>query len=200
MDFIEKISDEELIYVCTIITGKTIKLFFQRNSKEFNKIRLGYRPNGISDSEAIKLVVRFKSKPFIRFFINEYIEGWIDEIDAHKAKLIREGMEPATALLLTLPETQFRDNLKLYFKVSGESYSEEYIQLATSAVRLIQTNREVAASNVEEPSGDEAYIILQEQFATARKICAENRDTVDESGRDGEDTGRFTERYYKYRG
>lgn len=170
MDFIEKISDEELIYVCTIITGKTIKLFFQRNSKEFNKIRPGYRPNGISDSEAIKLVVRFKSKPFIRFFINEYIEGWIDEIDAHKAKLIREGMEPATALLLILPETQFRDNLKLYFKVSGESYSEEYIQLATSAVRLIQTNREVAASNVEEPSGDEAYIILQEQFATARKI------------------------------
>lgn len=37
MDFIEKISDEELTYVCTIITGKTIKLFFQRNSKEFNK-------------------------------------------------------------------------------------------------------------------------------------------------------------------
>lgn len=79
-------------------------------------------------------------------------------------------MEPATALLLTLPETQFRDNLKLYFKMSGESYSEEYVQLATSAVRLIQTNREVAASNVEEPSGDEAYIILQEQFATDRKI------------------------------
>lgn len=170
MDFIEKISDEELTYVCTIITGKTIKLFFQRNSKEFNKIRPGYRPNGISDGEAIKLVVRFKSKPFIRFFINEYIKGWIDEIDAHKARLIREGMDPATALLLTLPETQFRDNLKLYFKMSGESYSEEYIQLATSAVRLIQTNREVATSNVEEPSGDEAYIILQEQFATARKI------------------------------
>ena len=122
MDFIEKISDEELTYVCTIITGKTIKLFFQRNSKEFNKIRPGYRPNGISDGEAIKLIVRFKSKPFIRSFINEYIKRWLDETDAYKAKLIREGLEPAAAFLLTLPETQFRGNLKLYFKVSGESY------------------------------------------------------------------------------
>ena len=155
MDFVEKITDEELTYICTIITGKTIKLIFQRNSKEFNKIRPGYRPNGISDDEAIKLVVRFKSKPFVRSFINGYIRGLLDETNDHKAKLIKEGMEPATALLLTLPETQFSDNLKLYFKISEEYYSTEYIQLAISAVQLIQANREVAISNIEEPSKDE---------------------------------------------
>lgn len=37
MDFIEKISDEELIYVCTIITGKTIKLFFRGIQKNLIK-------------------------------------------------------------------------------------------------------------------------------------------------------------------
>ncbi|MCB7067787.1 hypothetical protein LI031_28455 [Enterocloster citroniae] len=169
MDFVEKITDEELTYICTIITGKRIKLFFQRNSKEFNKIRPGYRPNGISDDDAIKLVVRFKSKPFIRSFINGYIRGWLDETNDHKAKLIKEGMEPATALLLTLPETQFSDNLKLYFKISEEYYSTEYIQLAISAVQLIQANREVAASNIEEPSKNETYIILQEQFSASKK-------------------------------
>lgn len=169
MDFVEKITDEELTYVCAIITGKTIKFFFRKNPKEFNKIYPGHRPNAISDNEAIKLAVRFNNKPFIRSFINGQIQGWLDEINAYKTELIREGMEPAAALLLILPKTQFRDNLNIYFKVSGESYSEEYIRLAISAVQLLLANQKVAASNIEESSSDEDYMILQEQFLTAKK-------------------------------
>lgn len=169
MNYVVKLTEEELTYICTLITGKIIRKYFQKSSREFTQIRPGFRPNMISDEEAIVLAVRYKSKPFVFSFLNKHIHEWVDEINNHKSVLIKEGRSPETALLLTLPETVFFEQLDIYFKLVEESYSQEYIQLAKSAVQLLSVKPEISSSAIEEQVGNRNFSAITEQLNMAKK-------------------------------
>ncbi len=169
MNYVVKFTEEELAYICTLITGKVIKRYFQKNSQEFTQMRPGFRPNRISDEEAIALAVRYKSKPFVLSFLNRHIKDWIDQINTHKNNLIEEGKSPEAALLLMLPETVFCGRLDIYFKLVEENYTQEYIQLAKCAVQLIAVKQEKSNLVLNEQAASSDFSMRDEQSYVAKK-------------------------------
>ncbi len=167
MNYIEKLTDEELIYICNQITGKNIKKYFQNHSQKYFKIRSGFPPNRLSGKEAVELVVEHRNKPFILTLINEQIDFFLKEVDTQRNNLMREGNDSESALLLTLPQTVFSERLDIYFKIAGQSYSQEYIQLAKSAIQLLPVKQgDVQPVTVQT---DENPVALKEQLHEAKK-------------------------------
>lgn len=168
MNYVEKLTDEELTYICNLITGKKIKRYFQNNPQKFSKIRPGFRPNGLSEKMAVKLLVRYRSEPFILSFLNEQILLLLKEIDIQRNDLIKEGKDSESALLLTLPKTVFSGQIDLYFKISEQSYPKEYIALTKSAVQLLLEKQESALSSVVEIDKSTEVDILNEQLSNIK--------------------------------
>ncbi|MCI9487915.1 MAG: hypothetical protein HFI64_13335 [Lachnospiraceae bacterium] len=168
MNHVEKLTDEELTYICNLITGKEIKKYFQNNPQKFSKIYPGFRPNGISEKKAVRLMIRYRNEPFIVSFVNDRIVLLLKEINTQKNDLIKEGKDSESALLLTLLQTVFSERLDLYFKIVEQSCSEEYIRLAKSAVQLLSVKQENALSAVLETEKGVDSVTLNEQLSNAK--------------------------------
>lgn len=86
-DYISLLNDKDAEYIDALIGGKNIRHFFQKNPSEFAKIRPGFRPNAISDADAIELATRFRDRVFISSWLTKWINNWLDEIHASQADL-----------------------------------------------------------------------------------------------------------------
>lgn len=167
MNYIEKLTDEELIYICNQITGKNIKKYFQNHSQKYFKIRPGFPPNRLSEKEAVGLIVDHRNNPFILTLINEQIDLFLKEIDTQRNDLMKDGNNSESALLLTLPKTVFSERLDIYFKVVGQACSQEYIQLVKSVIQLLSVKQE-DAKDAAVQTGENA-VVLKEQLYEAKK-------------------------------
>lgn len=168
MNYIENLTDEELTYICGLITEKEIKRYFQDNPQKFSKIYPGFRPNGISEKTAIKLIVRYRNESFISSFVNNRIGLLLKGINIQRNNLVKEGKDSESALLLTLHQTVFSECLDIYFKIAGQTCSEEYIRLAKSAVQLLSAKQESVRSTVIETDEKVEVSILKEQLFNAK--------------------------------
>ena len=168
MNYVEKLTDEELAYICKLITGKEIKKYFQNKPQKFSKICPGFRPNSISEKMAIRLMIRYRNEPFIVSFVNDQVALLLKEINTQKDNLINEGKDSESALLLTLSQTVLSERLDIYFKIVEQTRSEEYIQLAKSAVQLLLAKQESALSAVAETDENIYGITLNEQLSNAK--------------------------------
>lgn len=168
MNYIENLTDEELTFICKIITEKEIKKNFQNNPQKFSKICPGFRPNRLSEKMTVQLAVRNRNEPFILLFLNGQIALVLKEISDRRNRLMKEGKDSESALLLTLSDTVFSDCLDVYFKIVGHSSSEEYIQLFKSAIRLFSEKQECALSAVVKENENSDIVALNKCFSDAK--------------------------------
>lgn len=176
MNYIEKLTDEELNYICNLITGKEIKKYFQSKPQKFSKICPGFRPNGISEKKALKLIIRYRNEPFIGTFVNDRIILLLREINIQRDNLVKEGKDLESALLLTLPQTVFSKRPDIYFKITEQARSEEYIRLAKSAVELLLMKQENSLSAAVETDEGVDRVTLEEQLSNAKAEWAVSED------------------------
>lgn len=165
MNYIEKLSEEELERFCNFITGKVIRKYFQDNPKKFKEINLGIQqPIKLKDEIAIKLIIMYRKKEFISSFINKQTSQWIDKIEKNKSLLIEEGKSSATALLLAFSETGSQEWMDIYFKLTKEINSEEYSLLIKEAIQLLSVKQKAAVSNSEYSDKNMEYSIVQKRL------------------------------------
>lgn len=55
MPDLAKLNKSEIEYLCRRMSPKEIKSYFQKFPKDFTRIRPGFRPNALSDDDAIKI-------------------------------------------------------------------------------------------------------------------------------------------------
>lgn len=168
MNYIENLTDEELTFICKIITEKEIKKNFQNNPQKFSKICPGFRPNRLSEKMTVQLTVRNRNEPFILSFLNGQIALVLKEISDRKNHLMKEGKDSESALLLTLSDTVFSDCLDVYFKIAGHSPSEEYIQLFKSAIRLVSQKQECLLTAVVREDESSETVALNKRLSDAK--------------------------------
>lgn len=134
--FMSYLTEDDIEYICQIITSKSIRGYFQKNSKEFSKIRPGFRAASLSDAEAIKLVCKYITRPFINDFVEDRIAKWVHQIEEYRKGLEKQGMPLEEALLKTIPECVFSGNVELFFKLSCKDLSQETIKFIVAALNL----------------------------------------------------------------
>lgn len=119
---ISNLPPTELEKICRIITGKEFKKLFQRRPGEFTKIKKGFRPKSISETDAINIAIRYSDKPFIFSFIKHFIENNLEAIQGRIEYYKYLGMDENMAIAKALSRSVFSENPEMYFKLSNKDY------------------------------------------------------------------------------
>jgi hypothetical protein len=138
MNYLSQLTEDELRYICLVLPYQHTIDYFSKNPKQFAKIHPGFRVKATSKEEASELLLNNSSKPFISDFIENHISDWLSQIKEHYNNRIEAGESKDVAFLNTLPFCFFAENVRLYFKLIGEEYSEEYIILMSAAIKSIK--------------------------------------------------------------
>jgi uncharacterized protein YeeX (DUF496 family) len=129
-------SEEEMRYVCSVIPLQDSVLYFKRNPKYFAKIMPGFRATSLKNQGQVSGVLyRSRNQHFVFSFIESHISTWITDIGKAIEKHVEDGESMESALLKVLPHTYFVDNVELYFKLTEEEFSEDYISLLAESVK-----------------------------------------------------------------
>ena len=92
MNYLERLSLNDVKTICALIGPKELKQNFRANSNGFSAIKPGFRPNSISDEMAVSLTAQNVAMRFISKFLNEKIQSMMDKIIGEQANLIAPGI------------------------------------------------------------------------------------------------------------
>lgn len=150
MKNINKLSWDELGYICEQIPSDEVRKYFRAYPKDFNQIKPGYRAEKISDEDIVHILKKQYKKRFIGTFIEKWIDIWINSIDDYKNDLMNQGYSEDEAIIKIMPDCIFENNPKLYFKLINHTVSEEYIKLLKNSVSLIEKIEKENKINIEQ--------------------------------------------------
>ena len=125
---ISVLDETDLKRLCALIPGKEYKAYFKKTSKEFVKLKPGFRPNGLTDTETIKLATTYAKKPYISDFVNFITDQWLSEISAALSENEGKYEEHNEALAQTLVDSYFVDDVDLYFKLTDFIAKDEVVE------------------------------------------------------------------------
>lgn len=199
---LSKLSQDEIKYICGRIPLPMARRYFQRQPKAFAKIRPGFRAEKLSDADTLSIIIKNYKQPFISNFIENVITDWLSQIKDHIHGLENEGYSNGEALLKTLPESFFSGDIELYFKITEESYTEDFLKLFRDALTLIQKEENEEKTIANDASMDdeaqeyaasiEADKTIQElneklaQTQEIKKILEETINKMKESAKNGD--------------
>lgn len=139
MNYLEKLTDEDLKYICEIIPTVLIKRHFKKYNKHFHKIKPGFRPETLTREEIFEILYKNHSEPFISDFLNSFISEEIKKIKSSFSKKLNYGIDENTAVIISLSENNFNSNIPLYFKLTEKEASQDYLNILSSAVKYSAT-------------------------------------------------------------
>ena len=139
MNYLEKLTNDDLKYICEIIPSNSVKGHFKKYNKHFHKIKPGFRPETLNMEEIFEILYKNHSEPFISDFINNYISEEIKKIKSSFSKNLNYGIDENTALIISLSDNFFNFNIPLYFKLTENKVSQDYLNILSSAVKYIAT-------------------------------------------------------------
>lgn len=139
MNYLEKLTDEDLKYICEIIPTVLIKKHFKKYNKHFHKIKPGFRPETLNIEETFEILYKNHSEPFISDFINSFISEEIKKIKSSFSKNLNYGIDENTSVIVSLSDNIFNSNIPLYFKLTEKEVSQDYLNILSSAVKYIAT-------------------------------------------------------------
>ena len=136
MTALTELTTEQLQYLCERIPHKIVVDYFNSHSKEYNKIWKG-RAQSLKRDQIVRLLVTNIKNFFITSFVEKCVGLWFSEIKEFRHTLENEGATADESLLRALPGSVFCDDIDLYFLLSDESYTTEYISLVKNIIHLI---------------------------------------------------------------
>lgn len=179
MNYISLLTQDEIAILCNIISGKNFRKLFQKNSKDFAMIKPGFRPNSISEKDAVALGIKYIEKNFICSFVNASVENLLEEVDELYANMRLQGEDEDEAMARTLSESAFSNNLSLYFKLIKKGDDERNI----AKLRKYMADKATPVSD-EEPCNDSESVNLRERLKISEEqlnICKNQLQSLKEA-------------------
>lgn len=171
VDYVSMMTDDELLYICQAITGRNLKQFYTKHASVFQRIAPGRYIRKLSDEEACALTVRNKKDAAVSKQLNGQIAEWLREIREARDDYERAGDSAEAALIKTMPESFFANNLPLYFKLNTEERSTEFANLLSCAIELSKGTATVNSdAEKEQQKKDESSVRIQELENEVRQL------------------------------
>lgn len=117
MDYISLITKEEQSRICDIIGGCGFKEYFIRYSKGFESIKPGFRVKKLSEVNALNSAKQTLHTPYIKEFINIWIQNTINTINESAGNFEIKGESHEKAIALALADSCFFDNIDIFIKL-----------------------------------------------------------------------------------
>ena len=181
-------TEDEIRYICSVIPLQHTIGYFKQNPKHFAKVMPGFRATSLKNQEQVSgALFRNRNQHFISSYIEKHISRWLEEIRDAINEKIEEGESNESALLLTLPHCFFVDNIGLYFKLTGEEHSEDFISLLSVGVKIIKDSyieRENAKVSLESKTNEVSQIKTeleraQNELSKANRKLSDRLDEIE---------------------
>lgn len=183
MDYISRLTDEELRTLCGLIPLKHFRDYFKMYPKSFNKLSK-FRPEKVPLSEIQRIVVNRGNDPFVLNLLNPSIQALLDIVNGQISLFTDAGEDVHTALIHALPRSDFKEHMDLYFKLSGDVYAPEYAALVQSAIAEIEARGKLADIAETEAARDKNASAelehLKSEIAEAQKNLAQEQKACEE--------------------
>lgn len=124
-NYLETLSKEETEELLNIIGGNYFKGNFVSTPREFSKLKPGFRPDKVTNEDALKLATKNIDRSFIITVVNSRVDSWLKEISSESGTRVSNGLYGTDALASTLLDSFFKNDIDLYFKLRGGSSPEE---------------------------------------------------------------------------
>lgn len=139
MNYLPMLTEDEIKYICSVISLQETVWYFKRYPKDFAKIMPGFRATSLKNQEQVSaLLYRNRNQAFIYSFIEKHISRWLDEIQREITLKTDKGETKESAWMQTLPFCFFADNIGIFFKLIGEEQPEQYISLISASIKRIK--------------------------------------------------------------
>lgn len=165
MNYLERLSSGDIKKICELIGPRKLKQNFKKNVKWFNYVKPGFRPDRVSNEQAIEITVDNVFRPFVSDFLNEEIKILMDKIADEKETLVAQGTCLEEAYVIVLAESWFCEHLDIYFRMEQPVRSADEIKALKVAIRLaksIRKSEKESQSNIETQNNEELELIRRE--------------------------------------
>ena len=125
MSIISNLGSKELRELCQIITPKEIKDYFKKHPRIFNRIKPGFRPDALSDSEVYSTVTSNQQEPFIVDFFENIVPQLLESFEKDFPDFGEKNHYDYSSLTRELQKTPFANHPKLYFKITSQEYPDD---------------------------------------------------------------------------
>lgn len=154
MNYHPMLTEDEIKYICSVISLKETVSYFKRYPKDFAKIMPGFRATSLKNQEQVSaLLYKNRNQAFVYSFIEKHISRWLDEIQREITLKTDKGESKESAWLQTLPFSFFVDNIRIFFKLIGEEQPEQYISLVSASIKRIK-NLDISYKELETTLSD----------------------------------------------
>ena len=140
---ISELSNDEIKYICERMNFKDVRYYLQMHPKEFNKIKPGFTVKKMTVDETLSFLIKNANKPFIQSLLQIAIEQWLSEIKENCNLLEHNGFTAGEALLKTIPDCVFCNKIGLYFKLTEQEYTDDYLKLLGDSLSLIKKTSDI---------------------------------------------------------
>ncbi len=173
MKYLDLLSSEEIEFICASIPHSDVIKYFKMNPKEFSKILPGFRPASLTPKNATKLLANNLSRDFISSFVEKIIKMWLLQIQNAYENYLDNGKSETAAIVHTLSQSYFADNVGTYFKLVDKDYTGEQISLISDLVYDYKTTKQ----QIENLSGQvkELQNSIQDMESVNRKKDSDTR-------------------------
>lgn len=127
IDLLKVFSDSELKYIISVIPTPSIRSYFKRYSKDFQKTFPGFRVTANLPSERFLIEIR-RNNDFIVNLVSGFLEQSVKEIDEAIEDSQKEN-DLGTTLIKTLSRSHFSSNPNIYFKNSTQAVPDTQMYL-----------------------------------------------------------------------
>lgn len=174
MNYITDLTKDELRYICSVIPFQEATSYFRRYPKEFTRLRPGFRVKSLKEAEVARTLFDFRNRDFIGSFIVKHIDRWLEEINDAFEQVKNDGLNEEESYIHVLARSFFSHNVPLYFKVTEQEKSEEYLHIMTSGVNQLIEIMEEAEKTLQEKkkelsNRDQEFQQLQNQIDEAER-------------------------------
>lgn len=174
-----KLTEDDIRYICERMDLSQVRRYFQKFPKEFNKIRPGFTVKKMTDDTTVAFLVKYANKPFVENLIKNVVGTWLLQIQDNCTLLEKNGYSSGEALLKTIPDCFFCDRIELYFKLTEQAYTDDYLKLLSDALSLVKKTSDIALEehNVELQSTEIER--LNSEIQTISKQLTEEKEHED---------------------
>ena len=171
-----ELSNDEIKYICERMHFPSVRQYFQKNPKEFNKLKPGFTVKKMSDENTLAFLLKYSHTPFVQSLIKGIVTDWLSQIEENLNMLKKQGYSSGEALLKTMPDCFFCERIELYFKLSEQEYDDKYLEMIRDALSLIKKasmataevhDAEIISERIEEANNEIAK--LNEQLAERKR-------------------------------
>jgi len=183
--------DADLQYICSAIPLDRAKGYFTKNSKEFSKLQKGFRAKSINEAQKERILFNGAkiNNGFICDFINKIVSGWLEQIAEHIEHESERIGDRKQAILNTLVDSFFVNNVALYFRLAGlnefkdeiEELQEKILSQKQAQIEAVETERIFAEKDAEieklkkqfSDIGDEKSLIAGKNIVLYKELTEE---------------------------